>query len=348
MSQQQLFKFVTGLLPSWRKTRRKVLTLGVQGLVGRRRLTLTALARGMDSRCRIIHRVKRLWRFVNNTAVDPRDAVSALAVQAFRLRSSGWVPVVLDETGLEDRAMLLGAAVPYRGRALPLALYAFQPQLIKRSLWVLREGLLAVIRQALPPEDQARMLVIADRGFAASHFFRRLLSARMAFVIRVPRRVLIHLSHSHHSLETLAADLQPGDSVFLREVAYGPLRARLNLLLWWEVSQPEPWLLATTLDSAVAARRYYRLRMGIEELFKDLKGRFGLEACHLGTLSRITRVCLFALLALWALALLVHYPKRWPHFITARGALSFLSLALEWLDAPPPIRFAFRRGFQSG
>jgi hypothetical protein len=348
MSQQQLFRFVTDLLPSWRKTRRKVIALGAQGLVARRRLTLSALARGMESQCRVIHRVKRLWRFVNNPAVDPRTAVGALAAHAFRLRASGWVPVVMDETGLKDRAMLLGAAVPYRGRALPLALYAYQPQLIKKSLWVLREGLLAVICQALAPQQRTRLLLVADRGFAASHFFRRLLAAHIAFVIRVPRRVLLHLSHARYSLESLAADLQPGDCIFLRNVAYGPLRARLNILLWWESDQPEPWLLATTLDSAQAARRYYRLRMGIEELFKDLKGRFGLEACQLETLSRITRICLFVLFALWMLALLVRYPNRWPHFITTRGALSFLSLALEWLDAPPPIRQALRGGLQSG
>jgi len=348
MSQQQLFRFVSALLPSWRKTRRRVLCLGAQGLLAKRRFTLSALARGMDSRCRVIHRVKRLWRFTNNAAVDPREATRALTKRAFGERGGRWVPVILDETGLKDRAMLLGAAVSYRGRALPLGLFAYSPQLLKKSLWALRLGLLAVMLQALPAPQRARLLLIADRGYAASHFFARLLSARIRFVIRVPRKVLLHMACGDVCLETLAADLNPGDFCCLHGVAYGPLRTRLNVVLCWDPGQPEPWLLATTLHSGKQARRYYRLRMGIEELFKDLKGRFGLEACRLETLARITRACLFLLLALWALALRVRYPPCWPRFVTTRGALSFLSLALEWLDALPPLRQAIRAGPQSG
>jgi hypothetical protein len=77
-------------------------------------------------------------------------------------------------------------------------------------------------------------------------------------------------------------------------------------------------------------------------LFKDLKGSFALEACQLETLNRITRACLFVSLALWTLALLVRYCARWARFITARGALSFVSLALEWLDSPPSQRRILR------
>lgn len=348
MSQQHLFQFVTALLPSWRKTRRRVLALGVQGLIQRRRLTLSAVARGMDSTCRIIHRVKRLWRFTNNLAVDPRDAVGALASRAFHLRPSGWVPVVMDETGLKDRAMLLGAAIAYRGRALPLALYTYRPELIRKSLSAVREGLLAVILGALPPTQRSRLLLIADRGYAASHFFRRLLKAQVSFVIRVPRKVLLHMEHGDHCLQALAADLEPGQCFLLRDVYYGPAHARLNVLLWWQEDQPEPWLLATTLQDARHARQYYRLRMGVEEMFKDLKTRFCLEACQSQTLNRITRICLFLVLALWVLALLVRYPDRWPWFITTWGVLSFVSLALEWLEAPAVVRHAIRGGYQSG
>lgn len=344
MSQQQLFRFVTDLLPAWRKTRRRVLALGMQGLIRRRCLTLSAIARGMDGSSRIMHRVKRIWRFTNNTAVDPWQVLQALAAHAFLLRAGGQVPVIMDETGLADRAMLLGAAIAYRGRALPLALYAYHPHLVSKSLPALREGVLALMLAALPPAQRSRLLLIADRGYASSRFFRRLVGAQVSFVIRVPRRVLLHMSHGRCCLETLAADLQLGQSVFLHHVHYGPARARLNLLLSWDQDQPEPWLLATTLTNAAQARRYYRLRMGVEELFKDLKGRFRLEACQSQTLARVTRLCLFLTLALWALALLVRYPSRWPRFITTRGTLSFLSLALEWLDAPPAIRRLQRGG----
>jgi len=348
MSQQRVLQFVDKLLPDWRKTRRRVLALGVEGLLKRRRLTLTGIARGLEIHTRVIHRVKRIWRFVSNGAVDPRTVVGALARQTFRVRTEGWVPVILDETGLKDRAMLLGAGTWYRGRALPLALYAFLYPRIKKSLWAYREGLLSVIWQALPERDRGRLLLIADRGYAASHFFRRLLKARINFAIRVPRRVLLHMAHQQLRLEFLAADLNQGDCYFLQNVRYGPAKASINLLLWWHPSQPEPWLIATTLPSAQETKRYYRMRMGIEEMFKDLKGRFFLEACQCRSSDRITRLCLFPILAFWFLALLVRFPQSWPRFITARGKLSFLSLALEWLDAAPSLRKALSQEAESG
>jgi len=108
------------------------------------------------------------------------------------------------------------------------------------------------------------------------------------------------------------------------------------------------WLLATTLTQARLASRHYRLGMRIEEMFKDLKGTFHLEYCQCQTLNRITRLALLALVAFWAPALLVCYPARWVRFTTARGKLSSLSLALEWLDMPPPLRTLLRRDTQSG
>jgi hypothetical protein len=348
MSRQQLQKFVATLLPTWRKTRQEVLRLGAQALIQRRRLTLCGIARGLPPSTRVIHRVKRVWRFINNFAIDPRDLVGALAREAFSLRTEGWVPVVLDETGLKDRAMLLGAAVCYQGRALPLALYAYRRRLQSGSLWKIREGLLAVVLAALPKRARPRLLLVADRGYAASHFFRRLLHSKVSFVIRVPRRVLLYMAHGTHHLEHLAADLDPGDSIFLTEVWYGPARAKLNLLLCWQTDQPEPWLLATTLSDAHQTRCYYRQRMGIEELFKDLKGTFVLEACQCQSLDRITRLALFALLSFWALALLVRYPELFIRFVTARGKLSFLTLALEWQDTPPKVRSRLLKETQSG
>ncbi len=225
--------------------------------------------------------------------------------------------------------MLLGADLSYRGRALPRALYAYHPKPITRSLWAYREGLLRVILQAFSASDRARLLLIADRGYAVSHFFRRLLKSRVSFAIRVPRRVLLHLNYGTHTLEELAADLNCGECHCLEDVFYGPAKAKLNLLLWWEADQPEPWLIATTLPNPRETRRAYRLRMGIEEMFKDLKHSFALESYQCQSTARITRLGLFALLALWELALLVRHPQNWVRYITARGALSYLFLALE-------------------
>src|SRR5439155_22758836 len=55
-----------------------------------------------------------------------------------------------------------------------------------------------------------------------------------------------------------------------------------NVLAWWQRGQNEPWLLATNLSTAREARRAYRCRMWIEEMFGDFKGHgFDLESTHL-------------------------------------------------------------------
>ena len=82
---------------------------------------------------------------------------------------------------------------------------------------------------------------------------------------------------------------------FTARVLYGPAKAKLNLLLWWEAEQPEPWLIAITLPTAEETKRAYRLCMGIEEMFKDLKHTFALESCQCQSTDRITRLGLFAL-----------------------------------------------------
>lgn len=74
MSQQQLQRSVVGLLPTWPKTRREVLRLAVESSIRRHWLTLTGIARGLASACEVMHRVKRVWRFLSNRAVDPRES----------------------------------------------------------------------------------------------------------------------------------------------------------------------------------------------------------------------------------------------------------------------------------
>jgi hypothetical protein len=122
-SQQRIFQFVTQLLPSRRKPRRKVLRVATQGLIRKRRPRPTAAS---SIAC-------RLSRFIKNHALDPRDAVEGLSLGALALRSSSWMPGVMDDTGPKGQAMLLGAAIVHRGRAPHPALYACSLQLVRKS-----------------------------------------------------------------------------------------------------------------------------------------------------------------------------------------------------------------------
>ncbi len=330
MSQQRFLQFVTDVIPSWRKSQRKVLALCVRAMVLRQRCTLSALARALPPTCRVIYRLKRLWRFMDNPRLDLIGGWKALARRAAQVQPEGWLPVLLDETGIRDRASVLSAAVPYRGRCLPIACVAFSPSLIKRSLWALREGLIWCLYAGLGEEGK-RMVVVADRGFAASHFFHWLRQRRIHFVVRVPAKVYVQWPGFKALLSQL--DLKPGCRLWLPQLQYGPKKAPLNILILWRRDCPEPCLLASSLDDPNQVRALYRLRMRIEAFFKDGKCHFALEACQLRTGARICAFCFALCLAFWWLALQVPLPANWEAQVRTRGKLSWLTLALEWLDA---------------
>jgi len=80
----------------------------------RRRCTLSALARALPASCHVRYRLKRLARFMDNPRLKLLPAWDALAQRAAQLHPQGWRPMLLDETGLRDHAMVLSAAVPTR------------------------------------------------------------------------------------------------------------------------------------------------------------------------------------------------------------------------------------------
>jgi hypothetical protein len=329
MSQQQFQQFVTAIVPSWRKSQRKVLGLCVRALVVRRRCTLSALARALPPTTHVRYRLKRLARFMDNHRLKVLHGWDGLAQQAAQVHAKGWLPMLLDETGIRDHATVLSAAVPYQGRALPVACLAFSPSLIKRSLWALREGLIWRLFQGLGEEGK-RMVVVADRGFAASHFFRWLKAVKVQFVVRVPEKVYVQWPGFKALLSQL--ELKPGCRHFWPGVRYGPKQARLNLLVVWRKDCPQPWLLASSLDDPAEILRLYRLRMRIEAFFKDGKEHFGLELCRLQTGARICAFCFALSLAFWWLALCAPLPPNWEAQVRIRGKLSWLTLAFEWLN----------------
>jgi len=328
MSQHQFLSFVTSLVPSWRKSQRRVLALSVRALVIRRCCTLSALARALPATTQVRYRLKRLARFMDNPRLQLLVGWDALAQRAARLHPEGWLPMLLDETGIRDHATVLSAAVPYRGRALPVAGLAFSPTLIRHSLFKLREGLIWRLFQGLG-EDGKRMVIIADRGFAASHFFRWLTHLKIHFVVRVPAKVYVHWPGFKALLSQL--DLQPGRTHFWVGLRYGPKQAPLNLLAVWRRDCTEPWLLASSLKDPKEILRLYGLRMRIEAFFKDGKEQFALEACRLHTGARLCAFWFALSLAFWWLALEVPLPSNWESQVRIRGKLSWLTLALEWL-----------------
>ncbi|MBE0411503.1 MAG: hypothetical protein IBX69_17400 [Anaerolineales bacterium] len=67
----------------------------------------------------------------------------------------------------------------------------------------------------------------------------------------------------------------------------------VNLLACWQIGEKEPWFLATNLVCPQTVMQAYRRRMGIEEMYGDMKGHgFDLEKTHLRHFLRLSRLTL--------------------------------------------------------
>ena len=105
----QLLAFCQQLLPNWRKTQQVNLALLAQAIFQRRSLVLTELARSYPiprqrkvSRPKhgLLHRTKRLWRFLAHPKLDERGLMKRLTRLSTSIcRSPGLLlPVIVDLT----------------------------------------------------------------------------------------------------------------------------------------------------------------------------------------------------------------------------------------------------------
>ena len=86
---------------------------------------LSRLANVMDGPQRHTHRLKRLWRLVNNPSFPASAVMDAICLHNFNTALSAGARrvVILDFTHLKDPYIALIAAVAFQGRAIPLLVW---------------------------------------------------------------------------------------------------------------------------------------------------------------------------------------------------------------------------------
>jgi hypothetical protein len=175
---------INSALSSLAPTQITNLALLVSALLRKQTCCLSALARAYPTPARrrvmtpkhdLLHRLKRLWRFLDNPRLDPLAIQTAMIPHT--LASLGrvrWLGLAIDwtmwdvilPTGVRMRYQVLRIAVPLHGRALPLLQLAYDRDHLPAdaSQNQLEERALAAVFAALP--SGVRPVVLADRGFA--------------------------------------------------------------------------------------------------------------------------------------------------------------------------------------
>lgn len=346
------------------------LALLVSAILKKQTLCLSELARAYPTPKKrrvtspkhdLLHRLKRLWRFIGNERVDALGVQMALVPYTIaRLNFPRLLGLAIDWTmfdtvlpsGRRIRYQVLRIAVPRKGRALPLLQLAYDRDDLpatKSQNQLEQEALLAIVR-VLPAG--VRPVVLADRGFHRASFIRWLERHRLDYVVRIKKGSCI-TETGGRQWKLGEEGLRFGELRFVEEVRYGlyhgrPRDLRINVAVCWRISKSraknprrkrpeEPWYLATNLSSAKSAVHWYWQRGWIEQSFKDAKSRFGLSGVRVGTPERLGRLLMALTIALSWLTLMSlpesgPLPEGFRAAVSAWGRASLISLALSFLE----------------
>jgi hypothetical protein len=235
-----------------------------------------ALARRLQTETTFRHNEKRVHRFVGNPRLPRNTIFDRMLGMILILSPKGrLVPVtIVDETDLPGGCQGIAAAIPHRGRALPFAFTIFRYDRMPAGQNVIEREFFSLVA-CLLRFHQLEPVFILDRGYADVELIRYFTEElRAHFVIRAPGNVYVRLPGYAGRLSGLG---RPGQ---WEAVSYHRTKpARLNLAVFWgkdRYGKDELAYLVTDLPAHEAQERY-RLRMRIEEDFRDLKTTLGLK-----------------------------------------------------------------------
>lgn len=291
----------------FRKSQRKTISALVVGLLRRGRIGLAEIARGMQDKTTVRHRIKRAWRFLRNAGVSSRAATVGLAHWIF---SSGASPAViaLDWTYLGDY-MLLAAKVAVDHRAVPIA------WVVVRRRWFARayksrndveERVILCLKEAMGTKP---WILVADRGFARADLFAKLVDWGVKYVIRVASTTWVKV----RGVEGILGNIPRRSG---RTHRYGKAlyqkrrRVGVSLVVVHKEPAPEPWYLVTSLQERLRAELIYRKRMWIEQSFRDAKSRLGLTRFWASRPERMERMMILVALVMLVTTLVALEHRR--------------------------------------
>ncbi len=318
---------------------------------GHGRLSLGALFRVLPTPGTPHAREKRLHRFLGNPQLDPRGVTAGLARLIFGRRGHGLWPIAFDQTKAGATQALV-AGVPFEGRTLPLAVYAFEYPWVERaakSQNYLEEVFLCDLEEALP--RGVRGVFIGDRGYARAALLRR--SARLARLYILRGRAGTQVEYAGRRIKLRELPARPGRAVRYPHVRYqAQERVPVDVVSFHDPAFREPWYLlvppgSETLLPTETVVALYRERMQVEQSFRDFKTHLGLRGLKLKVrVTERTGRLLLAFAIAYGLALVLgvspeaqqarqdlEIPRRRPRHGTVR-TLSVLSVAMQMLAHP--------------
>lgn len=267
-----------------------------------------ALGRAMQTTTTGKHNIKRVNRFLGNSALE----LEALARAIFEMfaPASGRILVLADWTDVANGKLLV-FSLPSNGRSIPFFARAVAKKAGEGAMIRCENEALEALQRVC--RNRSKVIVVADRGFGNQRWIPKLKSLGFHYVQRVAGVFFANTEHYIGKLDEM--NLRRGARV--RDWGEGTLgedeRIEGRLITAFDPDAKEPWYLITDVDDASMQEivNIYRRRWWIETTFRDHKNRdwgLGLANVVLKDHRRYER--LFCIVALAFI------------FLTAHGAIA--------------------------
>jgi len=237
-------------------------------------MQIAQLTRNLKLKTNFHQRQKRLLRFIANPRIQIQPLFDPLLTMILSLKYYyRQIPVIIDQTDLPADYQGLFASIPYQGRALAFAYSIFHYDGIKESQNRIENRFFEFIVILLKFHGLKPILLL-DRGYADVKIIRYLKQLKVHYIIRVTKTTHILLPGYTGALSGLEQEGNWNSVLYHKKE-----RESVNLVTVWgkdRSGNDELVYLVTDIDPAKAVN-IYRLRMRVEEGFKDLKNAIGLK-----------------------------------------------------------------------
>ena len=319
MFRRSVVPWIVSLCPLLRRSQSKTLAELVMGAMSARRVSQADIGRSLRTEALPKHSIKRVSRFVGNNRVCIAEGCRGLVRLA--AKSSGRCLVIVVDWVDVGPYKVLKAAVPLRGRAVPILFAAYPKWKLRKSQNAFEEAFFVLLATLLPARTWA--IVVADAGFPRADLVPVLTGLGMNHVIRANTGACFSSERfggrlSEHGVkEGGHRDLGWGHYTSTRPVGR-------RVIVRWERGYEEPLILGTDLMwNWRKVVDVFKRRMMIEELFRDEKNiryGWGLRQMKVSTAERLERMLLvlaFAYLLLLMIGLVCRENMSEAHWASA-------------------------------
>lgn len=297
----------------------------VTGMIRYKSSHLSKIGKGLSEQITAYSKEKAAKAFLSNKWTDiethylPFIKDMLPKIISYSLKNGG-VHLIIDGSKMGNKHCTLMVSIAYRKRSIPLLwLVKKQPKgHFKAALHVelmkaVSELLLPLLNPLAQNEKNIPITVLGDGEFDSIELQEFCKSVYWDYVFRTANNTILYEHGERFQAKNLAVDKEH-NSLFIKNVEFTKKRFKyVNFLLWHNKECEQPLPLISSLFCPKEIMYAYRMRYGIEALFKDLKSTsFNLHKTRLTKAYDISNLIMVAALAFNFLTILAEKFKDNP------------------------------------